>query len=264
MSVERISSIFANSGLEGRLALLPYLTAGLPNPEVSVRLFEAMQAADAFEVGIPYSDPLMDGSVIQEAGRRALEAGTTFDRALEIVSGVVTATGKPVVVMTYVNVVLAKGIDVFAKAAAGAGADGVIIADIPLEEALPLKPRLEAEDLGVILFAAPTTDDRRLDAIAAAEPAFIYGVNDLGVTGERIGGTDRGVDLARRIRARTAAPLVMGVGISRPQQVAALRGTADGVIVGSAIVRRVLEANSPHDAADELRSYSDRMAAAGR
>ncbi len=264
MSADRLATLFAATRAEGRLALLPYLTAGLPTPEQSVALFAAMEAADGFEVGIPYSDPLMDGTVIQEGGRRALRAGTTFDRALDVVAGVVAETGKPVVVMTYVNVVLAKGVDAFGRAVAGAGADGVIIADIPLEEALPLKPALEGYGLGVVLFAAPTTDDRRLDAIAASGPAFIYGVNDLGVTGERTGATDRGVALAHRIRARTDAPLVMGVGISRPEQVGALRGTADGVIVGSAVVRRVLEAPDAAAAAVEVGGYTAAMAAAGR
>ncbi len=264
MSVERIAALFASTRAEGRLALLPYLTAGLPTPGGSVDLFVAMEAADGFEVGIPYSDPLMDGAVIQEGGRRALEAGTTFARALEVVSGVKERTGKPVVVMTYVNVVLAKGVQEFGRAVVEAGADGVIIADIPLEEALPLKPTLEALGLGVVLFAAPTTDDRRLDAIAEALPAFIYGVNDLGVTGERESGTARGVPLAERIRARTSTPLVMGVGISRPEQVAALRGTADGVIVGSAVVRRVLEQPDPAAAAAELHDYTASIAAAGR
>lgn len=264
MSRDRVTELFARTNAEKRLALLPYLTAGLPSPDESVELFAAMEAADGFEVGIPYSDPLMDGPVIQEAGRQALEAGTTFERALAIVSGVKARTDKPIVVMTYVNVVLAIGIEAFGEAVAGAGADGVIVADIPLEEAVPLKGSLEGHGLGMVLFAAPTTDDERLDRIVAAHPLFIYGVNDLGVTGERATDAGRGRSLAQRIRARTDAPLVMGVGISRPDQVAAIRGTADGVIIGSAIVRRVLEAADASEAAAELGSYTSLMAEACR
>ncbi|MEX1287412.1 MAG: tryptophan synthase subunit alpha [Acidimicrobiia bacterium] len=259
---ERLTGLFDATRAAGRLAFLPYLTAGLPDPASSVSLFEAMDAADGFEVGIPYSDPLMDGPVIQEAGRRALAAGTTFDRGLEIVAAVRERTGKPVVVMTYVNVVHSRGAERFAAEIAAAGADGLIMADISLEEALPLKAEVEGAGIGMVLFAAPTTDDERLDRIAAAEPVFIYGVNDMGVTGERDDETIRGVALAGRVRARTDVPLVMGVGISRPQQVSALRGTADGVIIGSAIVRRVLEAPTPQAAAESLRTYTDEIAPA--
>jgi tryptophan synthase alpha chain len=262
MGAAVLSDLFARTRAEGRLAFLPYLTAGLPTPASSVALFEAMEAADGFEVGIPYSDPLMDGPVIQEAGRRALDAGTTFDVGLRIVAEVKERTGKAVVVMTYVNVVHSRGVQRFSEEIAAAGADGLIMADIPLEEALPLKAAVEAAGLGMVLFAAPTTDDDRLDRITKEAPAFIYGVNDLGVTGERATESGRGVTLAERIRARTDVPLVMGVGISRPEQVAALKGSADGVIVGTAVVRRVLEAESPGAAAVALRAYTDEIATA--
>lgn len=257
MGADALASLFEQTRVEGRLAFLPYLTAGLPDPGSSADLFAAMGAADGFEVGIPYSDPLMDGPVIQEAGRRALAAGTDFARGLRIVAEVKERTAKPIVVMTYVNVVHSRGVERFAAEIASAGADGLIMADIPLEEALPLKAAVEAAGLGMVLFAAPTTDDVRLDRITAEAPAFIYGVNDLGVTGERDEESGRGLGLAERIRARTEVPLVMGVGISRPEQVAALHGTADGVIVGSAVVRRVLEASSPREAATALAEYTD-------
>lgn len=262
MGAERLEAVFAATRAEGRLAFLPYLTAGLPDPASSVALFEAMDAADGFEVGIPYSDPLMDGPVIQEAGRQALAAGTTFDTGLEIVAAVRERTGKPVVVMTYVNVVHSRGTERFAKELAAAGADGLIMADIPLEEALPLLEAVATEGIGTVLFAAPTTDDDRLDRITAAAPTFIYGVNDLGVTGERDVESGRGVTLAERVRARTDVPLVMGVGISRPEHVATLKGVADGVIIGTAVVRRVLEAESPEAAAGSLRTYTDEIAQA--
>ncbi len=262
MGAEALSELFDRTRTEGRLAFLPYLTAGLPNPQVSADLFAAMEAADGFEVGIPYSDPLMDGPVIQEAGRRALEAGTDFETGLRVVSEVKERTGKPVVVMTYVNVVQSRGVEQFAAEISSAGADGLIMADIPLEEALPLKAAVESAGLGMVLFAAPTTDDERLDRITSENPAFIYGVNDLGVTGERDEESGRGVTLAERIRSRTQVPLVMGVGISRPEQVAALKGIADGVIVGSAVVRRVLEAPDVDAAASALTTYTTEIATA--
>ncbi len=264
MGRERLEDLFRATRAEGRLAFLPYLTAGLPDPASSPALFAAMESADAFEVGIPYSDPLMDGPTIQEGGRRALWAGTTFDVALDIVSRVKERTGKPVVVMTYVNVVMRRGPEAFAADVAEAGADGVIVADIPLEEAIPLRDPVEGAGLGMVLFAAPTTGDGRLDLVAGADPVFIYGVNDMGVTGERTSDTGRGVTLAARIRARTDVPLVMGVGISRAEQVRALHGTADGVIIGSAIVRRVLEAPSADAAAVELGAYTQEISGALR
>ena len=243
---------------------MPYLTAGLPSPSESLALFEVMEDADAFEVGIPYSDPLMDGPTIMAGGHQALAAGTTLQTALGIVARIKESTDKPVVVMTYVNVVLATGPERFAWEVAAAGADGVIMADIPLEEALPLKPVLEKEGLGVVLFAAPTTPDDRLDEIATHDPCFIYGVADLGVTGERSEENSHGTVLAARVRERTEAPLVMGVGISRREQVAQLRGTADGVIIGSAIVRRVLEAADMTSACAELKRYTSEIAEASR
>lgn len=262
MGAEQLSAMFSRTRADRRLAFLPYLTAGLPSPAESADLFAAMEAADGFEVGIPYSDPLMDGAVIQEAGQRALAAGTTFDVGLEVVAEVRRRTDKPVVVMTYVNVVHSRGAESFARDVAAAGASAVIMADIPLEEAEPLRDAVEAAGLGMVLFAAPTTDDDRLDRIVGARPVFIYGVADLGVTGERATDSGRGVVLARRIRERTDAPLVMGVGISRPEQVRALHGVADGVIMGAAIVQRVLDAPDAHAAAGELRSFTAEVGAA--
>ena len=264
MSRGRLDELFSTVRSEGRLAFMPYLTAGLPSPADSPSLFEAMEGADAFEVGIPYSDPLMDGPTVMAGGHIALEAGTTLQAALGVVSRVKESTGKPIVVMTYVNVVLATGAERFAWEAAAAGADAVIMADIPLEEALPLKPIMEKEGLGVVLFAAPTTPDDRLDRIAEEDPVFIYGVADLGVTGERSSGNRLGIELAGRVRSRTRAPLVMGVGLSRKEQIAELKGAADGAIIGSAIVRRVLEADSLTAAQTELRRYTAEIAEACR
>ncbi len=256
MTADRFAELFAATRAERRAALLPYLTAGLPDPGRSVELFTAMAdgGADGFEVGIPYSDPLMDGPVIQQAATRALAAGTSLDVGLDLVGRIVEATGKPAVAMTYVNPVLRAGAETFAARLADTGASGAIIADLPFDEAGPIHEALAERGLGLVMFAAPTTDDARLRRLAAAGPLFVYGVADLGVTGERERVGDHVADLARRVRLVTTAPLVLGVGISTPDQAAAVAPLADGVIVGSALVRRVLESASVEAAAESLRA----------
>jgi tryptophan synthase alpha chain len=237
-----------------RTALLPYLTAGLPGPQHSIDLFAAMAdaGADAFEVGIPYSDPLMDGPVIQAASAAALSAGTNLDRALGVVEQVVARTGLPTLAMTYANVVFRTGADAFVTRLSSIGAQGIIIPDMPVEEAGPVLEAAASHRVGVVLFAAPTSTDQRIAEAAALDPVFIYGVAEMGVTGERAQSSGRAVDLARRVRAATDIPLVLGVGISTPEQAVAAGQVADGVIVGTAIVRRVLEAGTPAEAATSL------------
>lgn len=253
----RLDRMFAEARAEGRAALLPYLTAGLPSVEASIDLFVAMAdaGADGFEVGIPYADPLMDGPVIMEAGERALANGITVTRALEVVAGVVERTGKPVVVMTYVNPVLHNGIDDFMARVAAAGASGVILADLPADEARPFLDAAEQAGLGMVLFVAPTTDDDRVASIVAADPVFVYGIAEIGVTGERVEASHNISAVADRIRSRSDTPIVFGVGISTADQVAAASAWGDGVIVGSAVVRRVLDAPNAASAAAELSRY---------
>lgn len=238
-----------------RTVLLPYLTAGLPDPGVSADLFVAMAdaGADGFEIGIPYSDPLMDGPIIQAASAAALEAGTDLETALGVIRQVVERTGRPALAMTYANVVFRTGPDEFCRRLAATGAQGVIVPDMPLEEAAPVEEAAAAHGLGVVLFVAPTSSDERIAQVVAHDPAFIYGVAEMGVTGERQESSGRARELAARVRAHTDIPLVLGVGISTPEQAAAAGEVADGVIVGTALVRRVLEAATPDDAATALR-----------
>lgn len=260
----RLTRLFASTREEGRAALLPYLTAGLPDPDTSPSLFAAMAdaGADGFEVGIPYSDPLMDGPVIQEAGRRALEAGATLERSLRIVASVAAETHKPVIAMTYVNPVLRIGPDEFCRQVADAGGSGLIIADLPADEAAPFLAAAGAAGLSMALFAAPTTDAARLEHIVGLHPGFLYGIADLGVTGERRMASTRAEELADRVRRATDLPLVLGVGISTPDQARVAASLADGVIVGTALVRRVLEAADLRSAASALgRAVADLAAA---
>jgi tryptophan synthase alpha chain len=261
---ERMRSMFAASAEEGRAALLPFMTAGIPDPESSLAMFQAMTAADGFEVGIPYADPLMDGPVTASAGRRAIDLGMTIDAGLELVHQVAATTGKPVIVMTYSNPVLQYGIDRFVDAIVAGGAVGMIIADLPVEEAAPFLEGGRRRGVGMVLFVAPTTTDERLERIVAAQPAFLYGVARLGVTGEQSELAATAGELAQRVRAVTDLPLVLGVGISTPDQAAEAGAVADGVIVGSALVRRVLEAEDPEQAAETLGAAVDELAAAMR
>ncbi len=247
MSRRCLDGLFARVREEGRTAFLPFMTAGLPDPGTTVEAFTAMAeaGADAFEVGIPYSDPLMDGPIIQAASAKAIESGMTLRGGFEVLGRVVEATGLPALAMSYANPVFRLGPDEFARRAADAGACGLIVADLPLEEAPPVAEAAHRAGIGLVLFAAPTTHDERLARIAARRPVFIYGVAELGVTGERNRMSARPRDLAARIRAVTDTPLVMGVGIGTPQQAAALAPYADGVIVGSALVRRAIESPDP-------------------
>jgi tryptophan synthase alpha chain len=251
---------------EHRTLLMPYLTAGLPSPEVSADLFDAMAdaGADAFEIGIPYSDPLMDGPTIHAAGLQALAAGATFARSISIVEDVVARTGKPVFVMTYANPVLSRGATAYAAQVAEAGAAGLIVADLPVDEAERFEAAASRAGLGMVLFAAPTTDDERLQRVIDHNPVFIYAVARLGVTGEQAVGESQLAELSHRLRARTDLPIVAGVGISTPAMAKAAAEHADGVIVGSALVRRVLEANDATDAANSLHDAVSALAAAVR
>lgn len=232
-------------------ALLPYLTAGLPDVDSSPDLFAAMAGAgaDGFEIGIPYSDPLMDGPVIQAASSAALAAGVDLDAALGVVEAVVKRTGVPTLAMTYANVVFRVGPDEFCARLAATGASGIIVPDMPVDESAPVREAAADHDLGLVLFVAPTSSDERIEKVAALDPVFIYGVAEMGVTGERRESGGLAPDMTRRIRAVTEVPVALGVGISTPEQAAAAGEIADGVIVGSAIVRRVLEAETPEAAA---------------
>lgn len=257
-----LAAMFAAAREAGRPVFMPFMTAGVPDTDTSLAVFErlAAEGADAFELGIPYSDPLMDGPVIQAASARALEEGMTFLGGLRLAGRVAESTGKPVIVMTYVNPILQAGPETFAAEAAALGIAGVIIADVPFEESATIKAALGEQGIGMALFAAPTTDERRLRAIADAQPSFVYAVADMGVTGRREEVSSHLEGLVRRIRAVTSVPIVLGVGISTPAQAGAAAALADGVIVGSALVAEVLEGGAPSSGA----AFADAVHAAGR
>jgi len=239
--MSRLEETFARLRARGERALLPYFTAGDPSLADTRRLVieAARRGADVIELGVPFSDPLADGPVIQRAGSRALAAGTTVARVLETVSGLRAEIDVPLVLLTYYNPVLAFGLKAFARTAVDAGVDGAIVADMPPEESEPLAAEADAVGLDLVYMLAPTSTPPRVRLIAKKSRGFVYVVSLTGVTGER---QELPADLATQIgvlRRATTMPVCVGFGISTPAQVATVGRIADGAAVGSAIVRLV-------------------------
>jgi tryptophan synthase alpha chain len=225
---------------EGRKLLLPYLTAGYPVDDWP-RLVEGVAAAgaDAIEIGVPFSDPVMDGVTIQESSTLALAGGINPQSALDSVSKL--DVGVPLIVMTYYNICFRMGHRRFASALAEAGISAAILPDLPLEEVEPWARAADEIGIETVLLAAPTAPDDRLPMIAERSRGFVYGVGLVGITGERNALAASSLDMARRLKAVTDKPVLIGVGVSSPEQAAAVSEVADGVVVGSAVIRRVLD-----------------------
>jgi tryptophan synthase alpha chain len=252
---ERIADAFASSGK--RAALMPYLMGGYPDEAAARAVGAAYVAggADLVELGVPFSDPLADGPVIHEAGTRALAAGATTDAVLAL--GEELARSVPVVLMAYVNLVMVRGPEVFARRLADIGASGLIVPDLPSEEAAPIREACDAAGIALVPLVAPTTPPERLAAIGAGARGFLYTVSVTGTTGERADG-DVGEVLARA-RAATDVPVALGFGIGTPQRaVEAAAAGADGVIVGSRLVRA---AGEGEDVEALVRSFADALRA---
>ena len=235
----RFAAAFAARAGDGRPGIIPYVTAGFPGPADTALLLLACQWAGslAAEVGIPFSDPLADGPTIQRTGWRALEQGMTPARAIAQVAEARTAgLTIPVAVMTYINPVLAVGVEAFAAACAGAGVDGVIVPDLPAEEAAALAAALASHGLAHIPLVAPTTPTPRVARVAATAAGFVYCVSVTGTTGARESVGLAALDLLERVRSVTALPRALGFGISRPEHVEALTGRCEAVVVGSALL----------------------------
>ena len=231
----------------GRKLLVPYITGGMDDRWLVTLEALAEAGADAIEVGIPFSDPMIDGATIQEASLRALERGTTPDGVLADLSRV--DVGVPVVVMTYYNLIYRAGHERIAGAMHSAGVSGAIIPDLPLEEVDAWAEAASAEDVATVLLVAPSTPEERLAEICARSRGFVYAVGRMGVTGEQAVLADSARAVAARITAATDLPVCVGIGVSTPEQAAAVCEVADGVVVGSALVRRLLEGAGPEGAA---------------
>jgi len=237
----RISARLAELRNRGDKGLIAYLTAGDPDlvSTVTLALQLAEAGADLIELGVPFSDPLADGPVIQEASRRALESGATVRGVLEAARGIRRNSNIPLILMTYYNPVYQFGLETFAQAAVSAGVDGLIVPDLPLEECAPLLEAGDGAGLDLIPLVAPTTTDKRLAGIAAAARGFIYCVSVTGVTGFR---EEIQTDMAKftnRVREATSLPLAVGFGISGPAGAARMAAHCDAVVVGSAFVKIV-------------------------
>lgn len=239
----------------GRKLLVPYLTGGLgPWPELIRALADA--GADAIEIGIPFSDPAMDGPVIQQASEQALRAGTT---PATVFSGLRSVdAGVPLLAMTYYNLAFHMGEERFAGELADAGFSGIILPDVPMEEQGPWRAAADPAGIETVLLAGPITPDDRLARICEQSRGYIYGVNLMGITGERVSIGEQAAVLARRLKAATDKPVIMGFGVSTPEQAAEAAAVSDGVIVGTAIVRRVLDGGTP----DDLHAYVSSLRAA--
>jgi tryptophan synthase alpha chain len=236
----RIEKMFSELNARGEGAFMPYVCCGDPSVEFTVALIEKLVAngADAIELGIPFSDPIADGKTIQEASSRALEAGITPLRALEVVSEIrKRGIEVPLLLMTYYNIVYANGEREFLKKAKEAGADGMIVPDVPLEESSELRKLCIDAGLELICFITPNCLDSRLREIASVAGGFLYAVAVLGITGERDVVAPEAVSLVERAKKVTNLPVVVGFGISRPSHATSImRAGGSGVIVGSAIV----------------------------
>lgn len=227
----------------GRKLLVPYVTGGLGEDWTDAVRAVADAGADAVEVGIPFSDPVMDGPVIQAASERALAAGTTPDTVLDGLRGI--DAGVPLAVMTYYNICFRLGHERFARSLLDAGVSAAILPDLPLEEVGPWAA--VADDVGIetVLLAAPTAPEERLPRICARSRGFVYAVGLLGVTGERATLATSATVIAARLKAVTDLPVLVGVGVSDAAQAVEACEVADGVVIGSAVVRRLLEGEGP-------------------
>jgi tryptophan synthase alpha chain len=251
---ERIAEAFASARADGRrAALMPYLMGGFPDVETSRRIgiAYAESGADLVELGVPFSDPLADGPVIHAAGTAALRAGATMHQVLDV--GRSIAERVPVVVMCYANLVLARGLERFADALLESSASGLIVPDLPLEEAAETRRICDERGLALVPLVAPTTPDDRLARIGAGARGFLYAVSLTGTTGERASLDGGLAQVLARAAASTDMPVAVGFGIGNGQQAAAAAAAgADGVIVGSRLVRAAGQAPDPVSAVAEL------------
>jgi tryptophan synthase alpha chain len=228
----------------GQCALIPFITAGDPNLETTAAALQILDrsGADIIELGVPYSDPLADGPIIQAAATRALQQGTKLKNVLEMLKIVSPKLRSPIVLFTYYNPVLNRGIEAFFQDIAAAGASGIVIPDLPLEEVEKLMPAATAAGIEIILLVAPTTPKERLEAIAAQSQGFIYLVSVTGVTGMRTKVESRVQELLTELKSVTDKSIGVGFGISQPAQAKQMmEWGADAVIVGSAFVKRLSE-----------------------
>jgi len=262
----RISRRFAELRDAGELGIVAYITAGDPTLDATHKFVLALAdaGADVIELGVPFSDPLADGPTIQRASERALKCGTTLTGVLNLVQRIRKSSEIPLVLFSYFNPILQMGLEKFASAAAQAGADGVLAADLTPEESADYRRILHAHNLDTIFLAAPTSTDERLKLISACSTGFLYIISRTGVTGAKDSLPDELPSLLRRARHFTDLPIGVGFGISLPAHVSVLGGLADGAVVGSALVSEIEKASTPDAAAATLRERVQKLKEAAR
>jgi tryptophan synthase alpha chain len=255
--MSRLASTFARIRSNGHPGLVTYVTAGDPDLERSAQILEALDrgGADVLEVGVPFSDPLADGPVIQRATERALAAGATLTKVLGMVERVRPAVRAPIVVFSYANPILRMGAEPFAERAARAGVDGVLMLDLPIEEADDFRGMMARRGIDTIFLLSPTTTDARIRKAADLGSGFLYAISRLGVTGVRNEVASGAREFVERIRAATSLPVALGFGISKPEHVREVGRWADAAVVGSALVNVIAEAGAAPDLATRVEEY---------
>lgn len=254
----RIGSLFKSCRAAHRKAFIAYLTGGDPTPAHTASLVTALErgGADLIELGVPFSDPIADGPIIQRASDRALRAHTTVLGLLEIVREIRRSSQVPLLLFSYLNPLLRYGFERLAAEAAEAGVDGVLLTDLCIEEATEPVQELRQRGLDTVFLAAPTSTERRLRLIAKHSSGFIYLVSRTGVTGEQVSVSESTAPLVSRVRQLTDLPLAVGFGISTPKQVAEVAHLADAVVVGSAIVRFIETNAASPDLSQQLQNFT--------
>ena len=258
--MSRIGKLFETLKQQQRCGMIAYLTAGDPTPEATPALVAALErgGADLIELGVPFSDPIADGPVIQLAGDRALRAGTTLAKVLDIAAEIRKTSEIPLLLFTYLNPALRYGFERLARDAKAAGIDGCLLIDVSVEEAEDYVRVMRDADLDTVFLAAPTSTDERLELVARYSSGFVYLVSRTGITGVQSRIADSAALLIDRMRAHTGLPLAMGFGVSTPEHVAQLAGKIEAVVVGSAIVRQIEKDSSKLE--DFMRSLTGPIA----
>jgi tryptophan synthase alpha chain len=255
--VSRIGEAFAHLRKDRRTGLVTYVTAGDPDLQRSAAILQALDraGADVIEVGIPFSDPLADGPVIQRATERALAAGTSLRAVLDMLERVRPTLRVPLVLFTYANPVLRMGTESFGRRAAQVGVDGVLVLDLPVEEAGEFRESMAGRGIDMIFLLSPTTTVERIRRASQLGRGFLYGISRLGVTGVRDHVAPGAEELAARIRAETSLPLALGFGISQPDHVRQIGQWADAAVVGSGLVQVIAQNTDAPDLVGRVESY---------
>ncbi|KAI3449707.1 hypothetical protein Pfo_006372 [Paulownia fortunei] len=260
-----LSETFSRLKQEGKMALIPYITAGDPDLPTTAEVLKVLDScgSDIIELGVPYSDPLADGPVIQAAATRSLARGTNFDKIIGMLREVVPQLSCPIALFSYYNPILKRGVENFMTTLKDTGVHGLVVPDVPLEETEMLRKEAINKNIELVLLTTPTTPTARMKAIVEAAEGFVYLVSSVGVTGARASVSEKVQSLLQEIKEATSKPVAVGFGISKPEHVKQVAGWgADGVIVGSAMVKILAEAKSPEEGLKELEMFTKSLKSA--